>query len=132
MFLTVLFIVAIGLLAYIRLAPSDPANWNRMPAELSVSDSMNAAMRQVTGGADTFARLNEVIAATPRTTVLGGSVGDGMITYVTRSALMGFPDYTTLQLDGDTIWIWSRARFGKSDFGVNRKRLEGWLAALGA
>ncbi|MFD1808937.1 DUF1499 domain-containing protein [Gemmobacter lanyuensis] len=26
--------------------------------------------------------------------------------------------------------LWSRARFGYSDFGVNRARAERWLAAL--
>lgn len=131
MFLTIVIVLVVGLMAYVRLAPTDAEAWHKMPATPEVSDGMNSAMRSLPGGAETLARLSGIIAATPRTSVVAGSVEDGMITYVTRSALMGYPDYTTVKLDGDTVWIWARARFGKSDFGVNRKRLEGWFAALG-
>ena len=47
-----------------------------------------------------------------------------MITYVTRSALWGFPDYTTAiaQPDdrgGTYLILHGRARYGASDLGVN-------------
>ena len=55
-----------------------------------------------------------------------------MLTYITRSAAIGFPDYTTARQDGDQLVIWARQRFGRSDFGVNRRRVDGWLDALQA
>jgi hypothetical protein len=55
--------------------------------------------------------------------------------YVVRSALMNYPDLVTVQVnaageDRSTLIIWSRSVYGRSDFGVNRKRTETWLAAL--
>lgn len=55
--------------------------------------------------------------------------------YVVRSALLNFPDLVTVQVeqvaaDRSTLVIWSRSVYGRSDFGVNRKRTEAWLAAL--
>jgi len=62
-------------------------------------------------------------------------VGAGRITYVTRSRLWGFPDYTTVQVipgaAGATLALHARARFGQSDVGVNRARVERWRDALG-
>ncbi len=66
----------------------------------------------------------------PRTQVLAGSVSDGHVTYVTRSAFWGFPDYTTMQLVDGQIRMFARLRFGASDLGVNGKRLERVLAAI--
>uniref|UniRef100_UPI0024B9D19D DUF1499 domain-containing protein n=1 Tax=Marinovum algicola TaxID=42444 RepID=UPI0024B9D19D len=85
-------------------------------------------------GQERFAAFDAVMRATPRTEVLAGSLEEGRITYVTRSKLMGYPDYTTLSLtetpQGALLEVFSRARYGKSDLGVNRARIEGWLAAL--
>jgi uncharacterized protein (DUF1499 family) len=83
-------------------------------------------------GADGLARLDVVARDTTRTLVLAGSVEEGMITYVTRSAVIGFPDYTTVQQDGDQLKVYARLRFGRSDFGVNHARVNRWLDALQA
>ena len=83
-------------------------------------------------GPEGLARLDAIIRATPRTKVLAGAVAEGMITYVSRTRWMGFPDYTTVQRDGDVLKIYGRLRFGRSDLGVNKARVEGWLAALEA
>jgi uncharacterized protein (DUF1499 family) len=49
------------------------------------------------------------------------------LTYVTRSRWIGFPDYTTIEQDGDVIKLYARLRFGQSDLGVNKARLDGLL-----
>ena len=67
----------------------------------------------------------------PRTHVLAGGPDVGLTTYVTRSALWGFPDYTTIAQDGDAIVIRAHLRFGQSDMGVNAARVRSWVAALG-
>ncbi|KPP85677.1 MAG: hypothetical protein HLUCCO07_01135 [Rhodobacteraceae bacterium HLUCCO07] len=121
-------VVAFG--AWVRLAPSDPARWHVMPAEVVDRDFEGGVMRVARTGPEGLARLDEVARGWPRTRVLAGSVEEGMVTYVTRSAVWGFPDYTTARQAGDRLEIHARLRFGRGDMGVNRKRVEAWLADL--
>lgn len=121
-------LVIVAVLAYVRLAPSDPARWHRMPENITNRDLEGGVMRQVTGD---LATLDGIIRATPRTRVLAGEVGQGMVTYVTRSRVIGFPDYTTVRQDSEALEIFGRLRFGKSDLGVNAARVDGWLQRLG-
>jgi uncharacterized protein (DUF1499 family) len=112
---------------YVRLAPSDVARWHRGVAD--ISPNPEGSFRTSLEGAD-FARLHEQILQTPRTRVLAGDVAAGHVTYVTRSALWGFPDYTTVEQTGSEITLVGRLRFGRSDLGVNKKRIQAWGAAL--
>ena len=123
---------AVVVMGYIRLAPSVPGQWHQIPPYRQDADFGGGAVRVVLTGPDGLERLDSVAMATPRTGVLAGSVGVGLITYITRSAVFGFPDYTTALQDGDRLVIWGRSRFGRSDLGVNRDRIEGWLAAIEA
>lgn len=55
--------------------------------------------------------------------------------YVQRSALFRFPDtvdvrFIPLNDRRSTLAIYSRSKYGRSDFGVNRKRVRAWLDAL--
>lgn len=119
--------LAVGAGAYVRLAPSDPARWHIALVATESQNLPGGVLRVVETGPDGLKRLDEIAQATPRTTVLAGSVSEGMITYVTRTKWIGFPDYTTAQQDGDTLRIHGRLRFGRKDFGVNRARVDGWL-----
>ncbi len=121
-------VVALGV--YIRIAPSDPARWHVIPAAEADRDLQGGVLRVVDTGPDGLARLDAIARAAPRTSVLAGSVEDGMVTYITRTKVVGFPDYTTVQQDGDILRINGRLRFGRRDFGVNRTRVDGWLAEL--
>jgi hypothetical protein len=80
-------------------------------------------------------RFDVIARAQPRTRVVAGDVDGLMITYVQRSRFIGFPDYLTVKAvateGGAGLIIYSRARYGRSDFGVNRARVEAWMAALG-
>lgn len=73
--------------------------------------------------------------AAPRVALMAGGPGEGRATYVQRSLVIGFPDYITVEAmqtdDGAALAVWSRARYGYSDWGVNRERVEAWLAAAG-
>ena len=128
--LWVLGAVIAGSVAFIRLAPSDPARWHQPPNVSENKDFGAGVKRLIPIGPEGLARLHAIILATPRTRVLAGSVDQGMVTYITRSALFGFPDYTTIQADGDLLKIYARLRFGRSDTGVNRTRVEAWINAL--
>lgn len=118
----------LGVLGWIRLAPDDVAGWHQLPEDMGNADMEGGVMRVVPGD---LAALDRVIRAEPRTEVLAGSVESGMVTYVTRSRVFGFPDYTTVAQRGDSLAIHARLRYGRSDMGVNKARVERWLAALG-
>lgn len=128
--LILILTLLIGLALYVRLAPSDPMRWHVMPADVEDKDLEGGAMRVLDAEDADFARLHDLALATPRTRVLSGSLEDGMITYVTRSAVFRFPDYTTIRFDEGRLQLFARLRFGKSDLGVNAARLDGWINAL--
>lgn len=125
--LLALLIAFLLLLVWIRLAPDDVGRWHHLPDRIEDRDMESGVMRVVSSD---LADLERIIRATPRTHLLAGSVADGMVTYVTRSKVFGFPDYTTVQQRGDDLALHARLRYGTSDMGVNKARVERWLAAL--
>ena len=132
----------LGLAAWVRLAPSDPAVWHVDPETVTDRGARNSYLVAVGGDAaplelplppdQVAARLEAIALATPRTTRLAGQ-GD-FVTYVTRSAAFGFPDYTSVRIrptaTGSHVLIFARSRFGDGDLGVNRARVEDWLSRL--
>jgi Protein of unknown function (DUF1499) len=124
-----LFILLAGFATYVRLAPHDPARWQLSGPVAAVGDHAEAggftAARAFDGELEDVAA---VLLATPRTRELG--TWDGQRLYVTRSALWGFPDYTTVRVEDGQLEIYGRLRFGKSDLGVNQARIRGWLTDL--
>ena len=140
-FLGVLLVLAIAGAIWVRLAPSDPADWHVDPQAVTAPQTDNYALirgedalRFALPPADLAARLDAVARDWPRTELLAGSVDAGWMTYITRSRWMAFPDYTSLRIepdgDGARLVAFARSRFGQSDFGVNAERLEAWTQAL--
>ncbi|MGA9252662.1 MAG: DUF1499 domain-containing protein [Roseobacter sp.] len=127
---TVLIFAVLLLLAYIRVAPLDADRWHVPIEATSNEDRVGGAVRVIDGDEATLRALDAAAKDLKRTHVLAGSVAQGRITYVTRSLVFGFPDLTTIELAGDQIKMFARLRFGTSDMGVNRKRLEGLVAAV--
>ncbi len=138
-----LLMVALSGLVYIRLAPDDVALVHVAPPSGATPDSpvigQGSALFVADFNADPeqmWQMLQQVILSTPRTKYLAGSVKDGMMTFVTRSLVFGFPDYTTISVtqneQGSRVTLFGRLRYGRSDFGVNAKRLRGWVEALKA
>ena len=70
------------------------------------------------------AALEAQIAAEPRTRKLAEGV------YASRSLIWGFPDITHVWSEDGNVHVSSHLVYGSSDLGVNRRRIEGWLAAL--
>lgn len=144
--LIALVIAAAGLLAYIRLAPSDAARWHVDPGQAQDPGPRGALLSKAVSlaPAEALARLAEIALAEPRTVLLAGSPAEGRLTFVARSRVFGFPDYVTVsaapnaQVDaqgqgdgeGAQLHILSRLRFGGSDLGVNAARAARWLAQL--
>ncbi len=81
--------------------------------------------------------FDAVAMAEPRVRRIAGAPGDPWVSYEQRSRFLRFPDYVSVRfLDlGEgraTLAVLSRSRFGYSDLGVNRQRVEKWLAGLAA
>ena len=140
-------LAAAGVMLYVRFTPSDPELWHVDPRAASRPDTPNSWLIRPVGGdapspefaltaPELAALVDEVVLAQPRTRRLAGSVEAGHMTYVARTPLMGFPDYVSIRVfataTGASLAVFSRARFGQSDLGVNRKRVEDWLAAIDA
>jgi uncharacterized protein (DUF1499 family) len=144
-----IFILAAGLALalYIRLAPNDAALWHVQVADASspIPGPCVEQIRTVPKGAratcllpgtpaEILAKLDTIALATPRTTRLAGSPDEGRITWVSRSRLLGYPDYITAEASptpqGSRLDIFSRQRYGSGDWGVNAARLTAWLAQL--
>jgi len=135
-----LVVLALAGLAWVRLAPSDPARWHVNP--LTTRDPGTPNFARIAPGqivtpedpATLAARIDAALLAMPRVTRLAGDPGGGFVTYVARSAVLGVPDYVTVRTlaadRGSTCAVRSRARFGRSDFGVNAARLAALRAAL--
>ena len=118
----------LGLMAYVRLAPLNPGRWH-----VAVPQSGSVGAFSFVQGAvpkEVLARLAVVAGSRPRTQILAGSVAEGRITWVARSAVWGFPDLITAEVAPGGVMIWSRQRDGISDFGVNAARLKDWMDAL--
>ncbi|MDP2739768.1 MAG: DUF1499 domain-containing protein [Pseudorhodobacter sp.] len=137
-----LLVALLGAAVLVRLAPTDPAAWHVDPTTITKPDKPNHWLLAMGGDAPPMAlalppgqaaaRLDAIALATPRTVRLAGQ--GAHVTYVTRSALWGFPDYTSVKITptatGSQLSFFARARFGRSDMGVNRARLEDWLHQL--
>jgi hypothetical protein len=132
----VLLACFVGMAAYVRLAPDVVARWHQplegMPTAAGIVTEPGGARALVpmADGRAGMAQLAAVAEASPRVRLLAGSVEEGRMTWVARSALWGFPDYVTAEAGPKGLAVWSRLRFGRSDLGVNRARLEDWLARL--
>lgn len=120
---------------WVRLAPTDPVRWHTDPRSGTEGTNSHVAKAFVPLAPHAaLAALDAVALATPRTRRIAGSAEDGRITWVTRSALWGFPDFTTATAvpdgQGTSLLILARSRFGTYDWGVNRARVADWLSRL--
>ena len=80
-------------------------------------------------------RWHEVIAPQPHMELLVADQERDHFEYVQRSARFRFPDiivvrFISVSPSQSTLAIYSRSVYGKSDFGVNRERIEAWLRIL--
>ncbi len=134
--LILLAVAATGLVTWVR-SLSVPPEAHHVAGEMpAVGDHPR------TGGFTTVRRVAEPQAAlrdlvarierTPRTTPLAGSVAEGHASFVTRSRVWGFPDVTNVWTRGDLLAIRGSLVIGRGDLGVNRRRIERWLADVPA
>lgn len=136
----------VALAVYVRLAPVNAEVWHKTVLPQGAEGDFTTAgsytvLRDLPDPDIVLKLLDDIIMDTPRTTRVAGSLEEGKITYITRSRVFGFPDYTTIAVypqdpaaEGRqaTLAVYGRLRFGKADMGVNRARILGWMEKLNA
>ena len=81
-----------------------------------------------------LARLRRIALSEPDTRELPGAAS-GAARFLQQTRLMRFPDTIDAEIlavgdNQSTLALYSRSLIGRKDFGVNRARLQRWLAAL--
>jgi len=136
--------------AVVNFAEDEPARWNLDPAAVDRTGRPNDFLSAPMGftradpdrgtrvfpmpPAELLNRFADVARSAPRVEQLPASPGSEILTFIQRSAIVGFPDYISVKAvpvgDGSALIVYSRSRYGHGDFGVNRARVEAWLGAL--
>jgi uncharacterized protein (DUF1499 family) len=88
------------------------------------------------GAADLARAFDKAVASEPRLTLVATSDQGASRRYIQRSRLLGFPDTIVVRFferagGHSTLALYSRSQLGKGDLGVNRARIERWLAEIG-
>lgn len=134
-----LVVILVGLVlvgeAWVRFKPLDVAALHQTGGPDALGDWPEeggfAAVRQVEDPQAALAALATVGRQARLTHRFAGSEAEGHISFVTRSLFWGFPDITNIWIKGDRLHIRAHLVYGRSDFGVNRKRVEAWLDQAG-
>ncbi|HTZ78364.1 MAG TPA: DUF1499 domain-containing protein [Stellaceae bacterium] len=111
------------------LCPREPAICSAPPDGASPVFALGAmALRD---------RLLQMVAEEPRVRLISEDAAHRHLVFIARSVLLRFPDIVTVEIlpmgpGQSTLAILSRSRYGRSDFGVNRRRVEAWIAKLKA
>ena len=142
----ILIVVAVVTAAvFFRVAPVTPEDWHVDPVTVVRPDKDNYYLLRPTDGhgpAPIFgvepeklsSELHEMINTIPRSEVIAGSAEERHFTVMVRSQVMGFPDFITVKViaaeSGAALVIFSRSRYGYSDLGVNKARVDAWVQAL--
>ncbi|MCP5075219.1 MAG: DUF1499 domain-containing protein [Rhodobacteraceae bacterium] len=143
LFLITLVLVSV---AYIRLSAGDPARWHIDPLIAERGKKPNQFFLLPAGGdaespvfdtdaASLALAFDKMALGKPNVTKFAGDPGELLVTYVQRSRRMRYPDYVSVKFidlpdDRSTLAVFSRARYGVSDRGVNRARVERWVSAV--
>lgn len=144
----IVIVMVVGLAAVVaaavwfRMAPMPADDWHVNPADVTPPASPNHDLRVgprapvFDAAPDVIAARLDAVATAERADLIGGDLASGHMTYVARSAVMGFPDAISVRLvpvpGGTRVELFSRSRFGYSDLGVNKARLDRWVAAVRA
>ncbi|MDG2095940.1 MAG: DUF1499 domain-containing protein [Paracoccaceae bacterium] len=137
------FLIVIIVLCYIRFAKPNESNWHVDPELVSRNDLRNSFLINSKSSnffhyavpvKELYIELYTILEEDKCQRVFG-DIDDGLITFVCRSRLFGFPDYVSISLRESetgvsTLSVFSRSRFGIYDFGKNKKRVTNWLQQL--
>ena len=86
---------------------------------------------------EVFRAVEAALAGEPRLDRVAAEEGQGMLRYVQRSRILGFPDTIDVKVvpvaeGGSAVLLYSRSKLGRSDMGVNRARIVRWIGLIEA
>lgn len=119
-------------------APTGNPNWFRVTPDAAPADrhpERDASAPVFDASVPELAEaFDSVVLAEDRVEVVAGSAAEGFVTYVQRSTFFAFPDFVSVTFTevaggGSSFAVFSRSQYGKSDLGVNEKRVRRWVAA---
>ena len=135
--------VALGVIVAfvaLRFVGHDPKVWHVDPETFSGPRKANQFLLAgpdaaiVDASPEKTAAAFHDVATGDGAVLLAGSREARWMTYVQTTPLIGFPDYISVKIAGadgkSRLSVFSRSRFGYSDLGANRRRVERWLADL--
>ena len=113
--------------------PTSPNSYYVAPAEFSQIEPHKISPTYNMDVDSLLKFWQEMLIQQPRVKLLEQS--GYQFSYVQRTKWLRFPDYIDVKLiaisdQQSTIAIFSRSKYGYSDFGVNKKRVMLWLALL--
>lgn len=129
---------------WVRLAPTRAADWDVDPAAEGrrgrgrwlIAEGGDRSPVALGAAPDAALVALSEIAEAEGARRIAWRPDEGRATWEVRSRVMGFPDYVSVRVlpapGGSALTAYSRLRFGADDMGVNRARLERWVAALEA
>lgn len=121
---------------FTTLIPPNKPNWNLVaPKGLCRKAQPHAEAPVFPVSPDTlWSRLVETVLREPRVSIHDQDKAARYLDFTQVSLIFRFPDRVTVQIlpagDGATLAIYSRSKYGRSDLGVNAKRVKRLLAAL--
>lgn len=141
--LLICLLICFLLFTYIRFSKVDQSIWHLDPDSITYINANNSfLLNHKNKGAETFNigikalfnNLNDIVLNDNCEKVFG-DINLGLITYVCRSKVFGFPDYISisvkkLDVNKSSMSVFSRSRFGRYDFGKNKQRIQNWLTEL--
>ena len=122
--------------AFATLTPSQRPNWYLVCPESYCAAAPHRSSPVFDEPASSLRdRWMRMVARHPRIRLISEDVDGLQFVFEQRSLVLRFPDTITVRfiaLDGGraTLAIYSRSHYGYGDFGVNRQRIESWLASL--
>lgn len=129
-FLAIFLVVVIGGLLWVRFAPTNPSNWHVDPTVAADPGVSGVLLQYMVDRPDALSAFADIAMGQPNTRLIAGSVSENCLTFETRTKWVGFPDYITVTYQHGALVILSRLRYGRSDLGVNKRRLKAWLQSL--
>jgi len=116
--------------------PWKPNNYLLAPADLTPAKIDGPAPEYVLEPDRLIDAFRRIALAQPRTVEIGFDRALNQAEFVQRSAVFRFPDTITARAVArgtgkSALAIYSRAKYGIRDFGVNKARVEDWLRRLG-
>ena len=112
-----------------------PNDWLICPAGACAAEASAAPATYQLSPERLFAAWQEMLAAQPRTTIIGTDPPRPVLPAQDRTPVLRFVDTVSIRVlpaaEGrSTFAAYSRSNLGLGDLGANRRRLEEWMATL--